>query len=80
MGSVELAPTPKIKDFLEDNMPYSLALKAEFNFSSKLSLLLGARIKRLSSQCVYIGDEVMENGGGGCTLAIDAGEKMFAFG
>lgn len=47
---------PQIKELPEDDMPYSLTLRAEYNFSSKLSLRLGEKIKNLSLQWSYMGE------------------------
>lgn len=49
--------SPEVKELLEDDMPYFLALKSELNFPSKLSLRLGAKIKSMSSQISYLGSE-----------------------
>lgn len=60
---VEIAQ--EVKDLPEDNLPFSLALKVEFNFLSRISMWLGAKIKSLSTQCSYLGDNlvvVVENG------------------
>lgn len=48
--------TPEVKELPEDDMPFSLALKVELKFPSKLSLRLGEKIKIVSSQCSYLGD------------------------
>lgn len=36
----------KMKELPKDELPYFLALKAEFNFPSKVSMRLGAKIKK----------------------------------
>lgn len=39
----------EVKELLETELPYSLALKAEFNFFIKVSMRLGAKIKNSST-------------------------------
>lgn len=47
-----------IKDLPEDNLPFSMALKAELNFLGKINLKLGVVSKRLMEQGVYLGEEI----------------------
>lgn len=42
----------------EDELPYSVALKAESSALGRKSLLLGSLQKKIIKQCYYIGEEV----------------------
>lgn len=46
----------QIKELPDDDMPYSLALKAEFNFPASLVCVLVKKIFNLSSQMFYMGE------------------------
>ncbi|MBA0603002.1 hypothetical protein Gorai_003162 [Gossypium raimondii] len=43
------------KELPEDDLPFSLALKAESNLMGKVSMQLGANMKKSMTQCFYLG-------------------------
>ncbi|MBA0812459.1 hypothetical protein Gohar_026427 [Gossypium harknessii] len=52
------------REKLEDDLPYSLALKAESSLLGRESLKLGFSTKRTMKHCYYTGEEVMSKYGG----------------
>ncbi|MBA0591113.1 hypothetical protein Gorai_019798 [Gossypium raimondii] len=49
--------TEKIKNLLEDEVTFSLALKAELNFVGKVALLLNLARKKRMEQCSHLGEK-----------------------
>ncbi|MBA0570070.1 hypothetical protein Golob_003757 [Gossypium lobatum] len=54
----------KDREKVEDDLPYSLALKAESSLLGRESLKLGISTKRTMKQCYYTGEEVTSKDGG----------------
>lgn len=47
----------KIRDLPEDDLPYSVALKAKSKVMGKVNLKLGSNMKKSMKQCFYVGDD-----------------------
>ncbi|MBA0628213.1 hypothetical protein Godav_022978 [Gossypium davidsonii] len=54
----------KDREKVKDDLPYSLALKAESSLLGRESLKLGFSTKRAMKQCYYTGKEVTSKDGG----------------
>ncbi|MBA0599447.1 hypothetical protein Gorai_005667, partial [Gossypium raimondii] len=54
----------KDREKVKDDLPYSLALKAESSLLGRESLKLGFSTKKAMKQCYYTGEEVMSKDGG----------------